>query len=189
MRSNMTEEKFKEAYFEWICQLMTDNEYAPVSSYRKLLRHLHRIDFSYTMSTDSNRAEDGIELRYRFGYENGYMGAIVATYLDNSPCTMLEMMVALAIRCEEHIMDDPDIGNRTGKWFWEMIQSLGLIDMDDSHFDPRYVESIISVFTDRKYKRNGAGGLFTIKDTGKDLRKYEIWYQMCWYLNENMREA
>lgn len=38
----------------------------------------------------------------------------------------LEMIIALAIRLEEHIMDDPDIGNRTGQWFWDMIVSLGL---------------------------------------------------------------
>lgn len=51
---------------------------------------------------------------------------MIASYLDNRPCSVLEMIIALAIRLEEHIMDDPDIGNRTGQWFWDMIVSLGL---------------------------------------------------------------
>ena len=41
------------------------------------------------------------------------------------------MMIALAIRCEEHIMDDPDAGDRTGQWFWSMLVSLGLGSMDE----------------------------------------------------------
>lgn len=38
----------------------------------KLLRHLHNIDFQYMLPMDGNRAEDGIDLRYRFGYEKEY---------------------------------------------------------------------------------------------------------------------
>ena len=74
---------------------------------------------------DGNRAEDGIDLRYRFGHEQHYSDAMVASFLDDRPCSVLEMMIALSIRCEEHIMDDPDVGNRTGQWFWSMIASLG----------------------------------------------------------------
>lgn len=95
------------------------------------------------------------------------------------------MMIALAIRCEEHIMDDPDIGNRTGQWFWNMIVNLGLGSMNDSKFDRDYVEDIVQKFLDRKYSRNGDGGLFTVNRSRYDLRSVEIWYQMCWYLDEN----
>lgn len=48
---------------------------------------------------------------------------------------MLEMMIALAIRCEETIMDDPRYGNRTKQWFWNMMKSLGLSYMNDDCFD------------------------------------------------------
>ena len=82
-------------------------------------------------------------------------------------------------------MDDPDIGDRTGQWFWSMIENLGLSDMDDAEYDELYVHRIVKRFLDRGYKKNGEGGLFTIHHSaGRDLRNVEIWYQMCWYLDE-----
>ena len=56
------------------------------------------------------------------------------------PCSVLEMMIALSMRCEEQIMDDPDIGNRTGQWFWDMIDNLGLGEHERLKFDGRYVD-------------------------------------------------
>ena len=41
-------------------------------SYRRLFYKLHDTEFAYTIPMDGNRAEDGIELRYRFGREQGY---------------------------------------------------------------------------------------------------------------------
>lgn len=181
----MTKDELNNAYFEWMYQLVCDERDSEMS-YRKLLYLLHDTDFNYTIPMDGNRAEDGTDLRYRFGYENAYDGPIIAAYLDDRPCSVLEMMVALAIRCEEHIMCDPDIGDRTGQWFWNMIDNLGLGDMDDEGFDKSYAERVIQKFLNREYKRNGEGGLFTVKHYRKDLRSVEIWYQMCWYLDENL---
>lgn len=181
----MTKDELNNAYFEWMYQLVCDERDSEMS-YRKLLYLLHDTDFNYTIPMDGNRAEDGTDLRYRFGYENAYDGPIIAAYLDDRPCSVLEMMVALAIRCEEHIMCDPDIGDRTGQWFWNMIDNLGLGDMDDEGFDKNYAERVIQKFLNREYKRNGEGGLFTVKHYRKDLRSVEIWYQMCWYLDENL---
>lgn len=181
----MTKDELNNAYFEWMYQLVCDERDSEMS-YRKLLYLLHDMDFNYTIPMDGNRAEDGTDLRYRFGYENAYDGPIIAAYLDDRPCSVLEMMVALAIRCEEHIMCDPDIGDRTGQWFWNMIDNLGLGDMDDEEFDKNYAERVIQKFLNREYKRNGEGGLFTVKHYRKDLRLVEIWYQMCWYLDENL---
>ena len=177
----MTGNELNNKYFEWMYQLVCNNRRL---SYRKLLSYLHNVEFIYIIEMDSNRAEDGIDLRYRFGYEQGYNNQMISTLLDNRPCSVLEMLIALAIRCEEHIMDDPDIGNRTGQWFWNMIVNLGLGSMDDSMFDENYVKDVVLRFLDRKYKRNGEGGLFTVEHCKRDLRTVEIWYQMCWYLDE-----
>ena len=91
-----------------------------------------------------------------------------------------------AIRLEEHIMDDPDIGNRTGQWFWDMIVSLGLGSMDDSKFDKAHAIDVIRRFLNRDYGRDGKGGLFTIEHCRYDMRDIEIWYQANWYL-DNIR--
>lgn len=175
----MIKERTDEAYFNWICFVVNGGD-----SYRKLLRFLHSCDFSYTLPMDGNRADDGVDLRYRFGSLNGYSEAEIAAELDCRPCSVLEMMTALAVRCEEHIMSDPDIGDRTGKWFWAMVSNLGLIEMDDEHFDEAYCGCVIDRFLNRRYKPNGEGGLFRVKN-GKDMRGIEIWYQMCWYLKKS----
>lgn len=179
----MTELELKNEYFNWMCQLVCDERCYRGLSYQKLLDHLHNMDFRFTLSMDGNRAEDGIDLRYRFGYEKSYEEAMIATLLDIRPCSVLEMLIALAFRCEEHIMNDPNIGNRMGQWFWNMIVNLGLGSMSDCRFDAVYANDIIHRFMDRKYERNGEGGLFTVERCKCDMRSVEIWYQMNWYLD------
>lgn len=100
----------------------------------------------------------------------------------------LEMMTALAIRCEEHIMGDPDIGDRTGQWFWSMLSNLGLGSMSDTNFDKYRVDMALERFLERDYQRNGKGGLFTVNN-GRDMRATEIWYQMNYYLSEVIKEG
>lgn len=171
-------------YLDWMCELVYDERYFNRLSYRKLLGYLYNRDFVYSIELDGNRAEDGIDLRYRFSYEHGYDESMVRDYLDDKPCSVLEMMIALAIRCEEHIMDDPDIGDRTARWFWDMIYNLGLDSMDDAYFDEHHTKVIIDRFLNREYEENGRGGLFTVDSCVHDLRTVEIWYQMCWYLDD-----
>lgn len=173
-------------YFDWMCQLVSDKQYIGDHSYRKLLSKLHSIPFTYTIDMDGNRAADGIDLRYRFGYERNYEDYIITSFLDDKPCSVLEMIVALALRCET-IMEDPDYGDRTGEWFWGMIESLGLESMDDTSFNRDHVDDVIDIFLSRGYGRDGRGGLFTIKHPKRDLRTVEIWYQMNWYLDSILK--
>lgn len=169
-------------YLEWMYQLVHDDEYSS-KSYRRLFRFLDKIEFTYTIPMDSNREKDGIDLRYRFGYEHSLSENIIKRYLDNRPCSVLEMTVALAIRCEESIMSDPDIGTRTGKWFWGMIENMRVDDMDDDCFNSTKVRTAIRRMLNRQYEADGEGGLFTVRNSKYDLRNVEIWYQMCWYLD------
>lgn len=152
--------------------------------YINLLRCLDHIPFMYTLPKDGDREGDGVDFRYRFGYEYSYDSRIIASYIDDHPCSVLEMMIALAFRCEEQIMSDVEYGNRTGQWFWSMIDSLGLLNMHDENFDERKVKSVIECFQNREYGRNGKGGLFTVRNPRRDMRSTEIWYQMCYYLND-----
>jgi len=167
-------------YFEWLFNLVCDGRFSKKVSYRKLLTYLHCIEFTYIVPNDSNRAEDGIDLRYRFVLEKDCEH--MSKYLVG-PCTVLEMMVALAVRCEESIMDNPSVGDRTGQWFWGMITNLGLGSMSDDIFDEDEVDYIVERFLNREYEPDGKGGLFTIKRCKYDLREIEIWYQLCWYLD------
>lgn len=180
----MTRFELDSAYFDWIYQLVNNDQYLKHLSYRKLFETLYRTEFIYILHMDGNRAEDGIDIRYRFGYEYGVDDCVIAEGLDTRPCSVLEMLVALSIRCEENIMEDEAIGDRTGQWFWGMIASLGLGSMSDNRFDAEYVDYILDRFMNRKYDPDGRGGLFTLENPRRDLRNVEIWYQAMWYLDE-----
>lgn len=169
-------------YFEWLLDIVCGKRYSDQISFRKLLMRLHETEFRFTIPMDRNRAEDGANLRYRFAREYGFDD--IPSCLNGS-CSVLEMMVALAMKCEEW-MDDALIGNRTGQWFWQMVTNLGLGSMMDSRYDRNIVDQAIARFLDRKYEADGRGGLFRISEKNrhyKDLRDVEIWYQLCWYLD------
>lgn len=173
-------------YFDWMCDMVCKNANQK-QRYTKLLAYLHSTDFTFSIPFDANRFEDGVDLRYRFGEEKRIRDSAITRYLDNRPCSVLEMMVALALRCEEHIMSDDEFGDRKPKWFWSMINNLGLRSMTDRHYDTSYVERCIGRFLNREYERNGKGGLFIIKNAPRDVRSVDIWCQLCWYLDEELR--
>lgn len=162
------------SYFEWLVELATENRY-PRGTYDELLKQLYDTEFVVTLPRDENRAVDGIYLRRRFDY--------LYAESDDSPCSVLEMMLALAIRCEEEYMDDPRVGDRTKQWFWRMVTSLGLGHMTDDRYDSDAVSDVLLQFINREYGYDGRGGLFRIDNPPRDLTTVEIWKQLCWYLD------
>lgn len=167
-------------YFNWIISHICDTSRPQRKTYYHLLTYLYETEFRCSIPNDDNRADDGMGLRFRFADEHSIVDILNRV---DKPCSVLEMMVALALRMELDIMDDPDIGNRTGQWFWSMINSLGLGVMDDKSIDYNMVENVVNRFLDRSYEPNGHGGLFTVENCPYDLREVEIWYQMNWYLD------
>lgn len=176
----------KQEYDNWIIGLATD-WCSYYGAYGKLMEFLHSIPFRSTaqIPLDSNRGSDGKDLRLRFtermpeyNYNHAYL------YLMDYDATMLEVMVALAIRCEENIMHEDDLGDRSYEWFYGMLCSSGLDDCYDFNFNEEEARQIVTRILERKYSKNGKGGLFTLSNPPKDLRKVEIWYQLLWYLDE-----
>ena len=170
-------------YFEWLVSLVCTQRYSK-DIYRKLLTRLHSTEFRYTMRRDQNRAENGETLRYIFAIAYDY--DVENTLIDlGNPCSVLEMMIALARHCED-IAEDPAYGNRTSQWFWNMITNMDLGTMTDEFYDEVAVGQRINRFLDREYEPDGKGGLFRIRDCQVDLRRIDIWRQLCWYLNTIM---
>ena len=135
---------------------------------------------------DGRRGDDGVELRYRVCREERRPDGEIATNLDNRECSVLEIMVSLAIRMEETITSDPDYGDRTSIWFWDMVDSMGLLDMHDDRFHGETVNATLDRMIRREYASNGRGGLFTVREPREDMRNVEIWYQMMWWLTDNL---
>lgn len=168
-----------EAYFRWLMGLVSD-EVMDATKYEAMFRRLHYFEFTYTLAMDKNRYMDGISLRYRFLHSNDLLE--YKDILEIYPCSVLEMMVALALRMDEDIMYDQDYGPRTAVWFWEMVQSL---DISEEDARTGHIDATVERLLNRTYLPDGRGGLFTAKrHFDIDMRKEEIWYQMCWHISE-----
>ena len=171
----------KSDYFQWLCGIVHADD--PDCSFYSLMRALFEHTFRWSVDNDGNRAEDGECLREDFADQS--------LYLDYSsiggPCNVLEMMVALAGRINQDIMWSPN-NDRTVVWFWEMISNLGLDEYDDDHWEePRsrmMVDFVLDRWLDRRYRPDGIGGIFPLKDPLEDQRDVEIWYQMNTYFLE-----
>lgn len=183
----MVNNSIKNLYFNWMAALAIP-DVRERDGYERLLVALNDTRFYFTIPLDENRLIDGVQLRYRFAYENGISNDIVSNELGNNECSMLEMMVALALRGEEHIMYDPDLGNQLSSWFSEMLRSLKIDTMTNQNFDQQWIDYRLDSLLNHEYEPNGSGGLFTINNPRQDMRKVEIWYQMCWYLDAILKE-
>lgn len=170
-------------YFDWLYDYVCRDRAHGNISYRKLFVYLHETEFIFSIDRDSNRAYDGICLRRRFANTKDPLDYEYIIDILDGPCSVLEMLIALAIRFEGEIMDDPRYGDRTKQWFWSMLKNIGINMMTDQNFDINYVEDKIHRLLYRQYEPNGKGGLFYIPDVNEDLRKFEIWTQLCWFSN------
>lgn len=173
-------------YFEWLTSHIATTTKRDL--YSGVLEFLHRTVFVYVDPMDSNRAEDGIDLRYTFGDEMRIPTHIIESTIDDQPCSMLEMMVALAMRIEDHIMYDPEKGDRTSRWFWEMVRNLSLSTMCGNAYDEYRCELVMKMFNKRMYHRDGYGGLFSLKGSNIDFRELDIWKQAMLYLTNVVKE-
>lgn len=174
-------DNLEDLYFNWLYDKICCNRAHDDISYRKILRLLFNIPFSFTMEMDANRAIDGIELRYHYDMDTN-PDKLLATNYIKSTCSVLEMMYALAIRMENEVMDDARYGDRTNQWFWEMMKNLGLSMMTDDQYDEQIAIDIINRFLFRTYDHDGRGNIFYVRNSYDDLRELEIWIQAECYM-------
>ena len=164
-------ESIENQYFNWLCAKVVERR---IPNYHDLLVILHRTEFVWVVSSDKNRAEDGIELRIDFMRETGSSRDYI---WEKEPCSILELLIAFAKR----VLFQTDIPLKV--WFWEFMNNLRLDDFRQVSESDRYeIEDIIYCFIWRQYQPNGRGGLFPISNTQNDQRKIEIWYQWCEYV-------
>lgn len=177
-----TPNNIRNLYFEWLCLKMD-----VALEYTTLMGILFDTEFVWSIPNDDNRASDGLGLREEFIEENRPDGDI---WVIDGPCSVLEMMIALACRMDSDIMWDPDLGDRSALWFWTMVCNLKLDRYSDDQVDldanfGSEIRQILSVFLNREYAMNGDGGLFPLVKPEHNQRRVEIWYQMHAYIQEN----
>lgn len=170
-----------EEYYIWLCDLIIDRGH----NYNLLLQTLHDKEFLWSVDNDANRAFEAKNLREDFCEETG----IVFEYENyNEGVSMLELIIGLAKRCEDIMVDQHDNFD-TSEWFWKLLENAGLdLFTDDAWVDsnsPRTIGYKLDNIIERRYQRNGKGGLFPLVRPKKDQREVELWYQMNVYLVDN----
>lgn len=124
--------------------------------------------------TDANRADDGLSLRSLFYYDEHDISGMC-----DSPCSVLEMLVAMSIRIEMDIMGEPG-DDHPGRWFELMMKNLRIgryTPVNDALMK-------IDIWLHREYEANGVGSLFPLREFPGDQRDLPIWDQMSFYLSE-----
>lgn len=154
-------------YYDWLMDIIKGP-----GGYSQVLNELWNTEFYSIVPNDDNRAADGVCLRYYYEDDTG-------EYCDKTgACTVLEMMIGLALRMENDFLYDGDYGDRTHIWFWDMVKSLGLSRYPDRSFYQYDVRCIIEDFLDRK----GGIFLFPVVDRNFDWTEMEIWWQLNKYI-------
>ena len=172
------------AYFEWLySRIGVVSDRNPKHSHWLLAEHLHNKEFTWFIPNDDSRALDGIFLREEFIAHID--GNIIDLAAISGPCSMFEMLIALASRISFSMDSGEDDG--TGGWFWELLRNIKIDHLSDEYYGPfehDEVERILDVVIDRTYDSNGVGSLFPLRNSRFDMRFVEIWYQMSAYLLE-----
>lgn len=161
-----------ERYFNFLLSMLDLQRFSRKITFKKLLVKLFETQYQSNIPNDINRVHDAIRFR-----DIMYDGPHIT-----QPVSVLEVMISLAIRCED-IMQDESFGNRTPQWFWLMLNNIGLSGMYDAVYDEEYVEDVLHTFLTHQYEPTGKGSLFVDLNTTDDFRYLELWSQMCRYLN------
>ena len=180
-------DELSQAYYNWLAYdiLQSRPNWFPV------LKVLHSRDYLPILIMDDSRAKDGINLRdiYMSHINGSYAIVQGSNPWGDIPCSMLEMMVALAMRMKEEFYSEyDDIFDMLTIIFASMLSSLG-INVDTITEDE--LNQKIDIFMCRQYEPTGRGSLFNL--TGKtfdiDWRDPPIWNQMlAWVSTKHILE-
>lgn len=169
-----------ESYGVWLIRRVNFSK----RNYSSLMKKLHNTPFKWVIERDENRASDGLCYREFFFHSLDSEKIYRQFNEEMYPCSVLEMLVALAIRVDDEYIGDPS-NPHPENIFWEMCCNLGLENMkNDENFEAEFLKKI-NKFLEKDYDFNGKGGIFPVKHPKKDHRKIEIWSEMMEYLSEN----
>lgn len=164
-------------YLTWLyAHVAPVQEKRASKTYWKLFKQLYNTEFTWLLSGDRNRAEEGRELRRHFADAQGL--TVADTEWLDLGCSVLELLYHLADRLEF------DLGEQFDIWFWDLVSNLGLISFTDANYDAETVDYILMHFMWRQYSPNGTGGAFPLKHANEDQRHVELWGQLNAYVIE-----
>lgn len=164
-------------YLIWIGGLQKFRQYG------RLFEILHNIQFTYILDRDNNRNEDGNDLREDYLIPDCF-DKEADKYFYGHWVSVLEMLLALAIRVDDEFIGDPS-EEHPEDFLMEMINNLGLGVYRGEKYRENDVIKIVQKWMNRKFDKGGYGSPFPLKYSCEDQRKIEIWDQMIAYIGEN----
>lgn len=173
--------RIKADYFNWLCGIVGVDYDS--HSFSFCIETLYELPFYSILGRDEDRGADGLELREEYAEET-------RLWADKTrPCSVLEMMIGLSRRMHDILEGTAEYEDRD--YFWMLMENLTLTSCNDEEWDElnfeRDVRDIVYILLERKYRRSGRGGLFPMKDTCRDQRRKEIWYQMHEWIQERFK--
>lgn len=180
MRNNDILYKYETHLYEKV-----ENDSHDIADYSKLLDTLFRIPFRSYIYMDNNRMEDASDMRFDYISEL-FNSKEDTSIIEDRYISVLEVLIALAIRMEKDILCDPMSENdHSSDHFWVFLRNLGVEnDTNDDYFEEN-VRKKCEIWMTREYDFNGNGSIFPLKGNKNDARKMEIWTQMNIYILEN----
>lgn len=157
--------------------------------YSYLMEYLFKKRFypDFSFSLDLDREKTGINLREDYAY-NHIVGPSRTRFLNglkwdlDGGISVLEFMVSLSKSMSETLYFDPDYG----RFFWSMIDNLGLDCMSNEEFDEAIVDGVLKKLWNHKYSRDGSGGgLFYVPNSKFDMRKIDFMLQANLWISYN----
>lgn len=172
-------------YHRWLVTLVDDENGTLAYDYHELMLFLDEMSFKWSIEMDKNRAEDGLQLRYDYDYQYGNGDLGVADILSDTECTVLEMLVALSLRCYDDFLSGFDAKIASPhRVFLDMITNLGLQNQADGHLNFEFCVKKCENFVNRRYEKDGRGNIFRVNPVDLDCRDTEIWWQMMRYVDK-----
>ena len=171
----------KKEYFNHLVDMVCDKKH-PKVDYIPLLDLLHSMKFEVVIEMDENRVGDGAFLREKWLQKEG-----IYEYLyefDDENVSVLELLISVAERFEFAIGDNM-LGDYTNERFWELLRNLDIEKYSAGNYKPLNIKEKVRNWMLRKYKKDGTGSIFPVKNCEKDMRTLQIWDQMNVYIIEN----
>ena len=170
-------------YYNWLLDAVTTKQ--EQQTYSLVFMELYCVEFTSYDEFDDNLKENARGMREDFYRFSKTARKLIDIYGEiDFETNILEIMIYLATRLENTIMSNPDYGDRTGLWFWYMMESLDIIQYDNLRYDEPEVDQKLDNFIERRYEKNGFGGLFTVEKSRFDARKTNIWQQAMEFVTD-----
>ncbi len=175
MRRTFKHFEWPDDYYIWLCDLVNLEAH---SGYSNLISFLYDTEFVWSVAKDSDRAGDGLQLRYDYiDYYNEFRFVDYETMSWTcEPCSILEMLIALAKRVRINLMPDFDI--EPSDWFWIFIEKLGFLEYDDGYI---FDEKLGPLFQ----KKVVTFALLTTFSEKRAFSEMDIWQKVQAFLAKN----